>query len=345
LIDHPDGLSIEVLAGKCNIAPWKLASVLRLLAAEHCFREVAPGVFANNRLSLSLAKTNDVSYAIRLLTSQYHINGMANFYDALIDPVYGPASDPGKSSLAYGLVKSGFHGTFYDYIKNDRTRSEYFSRSIQGYDIAIGHMCVIEEFPWGELPSGTTICDVGGGIGNMSIALLKRYSHVKVVLQDLPSVISNSIKVWNNEYPSVVAGNRITFTPFDFFKEEPVHGLDIYYLSHVIHNWFDEDSIRILRSIRNAMDKNSRLLIHEIILPAFHNGREGHVRKAPEPLLASFGGGALRANLSDINMLNLCNARERQLDEFIYLGKEAGLEFTRIWDFIENGIIEFRKVA
>lgn len=39
LIEHPSGLSLQALAAKSNIAAGKLGSVLRLLAAQHCFSE------------------------------------------------------------------------------------------------------------------------------------------------------------------------------------------------------------------------------------------------------------------------------------------------------------------
>lgn len=46
----------------------------------------------------------------------------------------------------------------------------------------------------------------------------------------LASDFGSDSQVWNTEYPETVAEGRITFTPLDFFKEEPVHDLDIYYV-------------------------------------------------------------------------------------------------------------------
>jgi len=41
-------------------------------------------------------------------------------------------------------------------------------------------------------------------------------------------------------------------------------------------------------------------------------------------------------------MMILINGKERSLDEFKALGAEAGLEFVKVWDFVERGIIEFK---
>lgn len=36
---HPDGLHVNTLSNEVNVHPMKLASILRVLAAKHCFRE------------------------------------------------------------------------------------------------------------------------------------------------------------------------------------------------------------------------------------------------------------------------------------------------------------------
>ena len=51
------------------------------------------------------------------------------------------------------------------------------------------------DFPWNDMPAGTTFCDVGGGIGGVSMALIKAHPHLKVTLQDLPNVIEQASEV------------------------------------------------------------------------------------------------------------------------------------------------------
>jgi len=49
-------------------------------------------------------------------------------------------------------------------------------------------MC--SEFPWKELGDGATVCDVGGGIGDISLQLAKAYPNLRLILQDLPEQIN-----------------------------------------------------------------------------------------------------------------------------------------------------------
>ena len=51
------------------------------------------------------------------------------------------------------------------------------------------------EFDWGSLPAGSVVVDVGGGIGNVTMDLAVRHSHLRFVVQDLPAVISQAHQV------------------------------------------------------------------------------------------------------------------------------------------------------
>ena len=37
--------------------------------------------------------------------------------------------------------------------------------------------------------------DIGGGVGSVTVELLKRFPHFKYIVQDLPNVVAQGIKV------------------------------------------------------------------------------------------------------------------------------------------------------
>ena len=87
------------------------------------------------------------------------------------------------------------------------------------------------EFPWKELGNCATVCDVAGGIGNMSLQLAKAHPNLRLILQDLPERIQQAKnEVWPKECPEAIAEGRITFEPLDFFASSPVPGCDVYYV-------------------------------------------------------------------------------------------------------------------
>lgn len=57
---NKQGLHVNDIAAFTDVNSGKLARVLRVLATKHIFREVAPDVFANNRLSSVLDTRKDV---------------------------------------------------------------------------------------------------------------------------------------------------------------------------------------------------------------------------------------------------------------------------------------------
>lgn len=47
-------------------------------------------------------------------------------------------------------------------------------------------------FDWSSLPAGSTIVDVGSGLGHIAMKVFKKYPALKVVIQDRASVIEQA---------------------------------------------------------------------------------------------------------------------------------------------------------
>ena len=129
------------------------------------------------------------------------------------------------------------------------------------------------------------------------------------------------------------------------------------------HNWPDADCIKILSGIKKAMAPHSRVLLRKsysnftsgkkklivlhseeyILQPANRVPEEkSPIKQAPGPLLPNYGGGRIRQYNLDIHMMAMLNSEERRLPEFIRLGEAAGLEFFKLWDLGEMGLVEYR---
>ena len=88
------------------------------------------------------------------------------------------------------------------------------------------------EFPWKELGDGASVCDVGGGIGNITLQLAKAYPNLNLKLQDLPErILQAKDEVWPKECPEAIKENRIQFEPIDFLSQSPISGCNVYYVS------------------------------------------------------------------------------------------------------------------
>ena len=94
----------------------------------------------------------------------------------------------------------------------------------------------------------TTLVDVGGATGNMLAAILAKHPSVRGVLFDRPHVVG--------EAPALLKAHgvdeRVTIESGSFFEGVPSGG-DAYLLSHIIHDWTEEQCLTILGHCRAAM--------------------------------------------------------------------------------------------
>ncbi|EPT00257.1 hypothetical protein FOMPIDRAFT_142443 [Fomitopsis schrenkii] len=338
LSEYPDGLHVDELGPKVNVEKGKLGRILRLLATRHCFREVGPDIFANNRLSLVLRADNPLRDLADVHLDEVY--GAARILPVnLSDPVRGSSYKAAESPFMQAVQGDGKR-TFFDYLKIHPVRRETFARAMFGMGSVMGTLAALEVYPWA---SYQTICDVASGVGPFSMSLVRHAPEVKVTLCDLPEVVEQAKALWDRDYQDVISAQRVDFVPFNFFEGSPPLGQDVYYLRNIIHNWPDAEAETILTNVRKAMLPTSRLLVHDYVVQ--HAGPSNETALdlqdvAPKPLLANYGAGSLRMYSQDITMLLTYNSKERTVQDLAELGHRAGLRVVKVWDVAETGIVE-----
>lgn len=138
------------------------------------------------------------------------------------------------------------------------------------------------------------VVDVGGGTGTMIGSVLARHPHLRGVLYDLPTVIS--------EAPNVLAplgvAQRCTLTGGDMFQAVPAGG-DTYLLSFVLHDWTDDRAAIILANLRDVMSQSARLLVIEVLIG--DTGGQAALRQ--DFMMMVNGGGRERTRAEHANLL------------------------------------------
>src|SRR5439155_11548900 len=110
------------------------------------------------------------------------------------------------------------------------------------------------------------------------------------------------------ELESAGVADRCELASGDFFAAVP-SGADAYMMKHILHDWDDENSLKILRNCHAAMQPGGKLLVIDAVIAP---GNEPSMGK-----------------MLDIEML-LIGGRERTEAEFRKLFETAGFELTRI---------------
>ncbi|KAJ4479217.1 S-adenosyl-L-methionine-dependent methyltransferase [Lentinula aciculospora] len=343
LLNKPEGVPASELASRAGLDASKLTRVLRLLATKHCFTEVKPGVFANNRLSMKLLSSDLVSSMVAMFADE-SLKASAYFNDTLTDPSEMDGGIPFRRATGY---------SFFDYYQTPQglKKGERFAKGMIGWGDVTGKSLVAKAYPWTSQPADITICDVGGGHGNIIMGLMKAHPHIKTVLQDQPQVIEMAHKFWAEEHPEAIEKERIKFVPFDFFKDAPIEGCDFYYICGVLHDWPDAECELILKNVRKAMKPSSRVIIHDTVIRDVVRSTYDHLKAssdksvqvdvAPEPLLPNYGVGCIRTYGLDMALMHLLNAQARTLPEYIELGEKSGLRFEKLYEAGETDLVEF----
>ncbi|KDR68931.1 hypothetical protein GALMADRAFT_77975 [Galerina marginata CBS 339.88] len=333
LTNYPNGLHVKALSEKVRVHPMKLASILRVLAAKHCFREVSPDVFTNNRISLNLVSDRPMSALVELITWNTQKCALS-LPDYLIDPQFGQSLSMSEAAFQYSFRSEGAEGiTYYEWLQKSVSSLPDYSSAMVSMNEVLGTLSALHVYPWAE---HQTICDVGSGMGAFSRSLLEQFPNVHVTQFDLPNTMTLAKRHWNNAF-----ADRVAFVDGDFFSDVPVKNCDIYYLRNILHNWTDEKALKILQSVRTAMGKDSRLVLHDHVLRHMTEEDADGLDKAPKPLLSNYGAGGIRLYHQDMTMMMIYNTRERTTSEMIEIGKKAKLRFLKVYDLAETCLVEF----
>jgi hypothetical protein len=156
-----------------------------------------------------------------------------------------------------------------------------------------------------DFSSFKRIVDVGGGEGALLHGILSANPKVSGVLFDLPSVVAGGASLRTGS----IAG-RCEIVGGDFFQGVP-EGADAYLMRVVIHDWNDEDALKILKNCRRAIPAHGKLLLVESVLKPANQ---------PDP-----------GRFNDLVMLVVApGGRERTETEFADLLRKAGFSLTRV---------------
>ncbi len=201
--------------------------------------------------------------------------------------------------------ETGFEKAFgmpvFDYFAQHTDEASLFSETMVGLNGGEA-VAVAEAYDFSDVGS---VVDVGGATGNMLAAILSRHEGPQGILFDMEHVVADAPALLEK---SGVA-DRVTIESGSFFESVPA-GADAYVLSHIIHDWNEEQCLTILGNIRKAMKPESRVLIVEMVLPA---------GDTPHP-----------GKILDIVMLVCPGGQERTPDEYDELLSKAGFRMTRI---------------
>ncbi|KDQ16040.1 hypothetical protein BOTBODRAFT_31123 [Botryobasidium botryosum FD-172 SS1] len=345
-----EGMHVNEISKYSNINPEKLARMLRILAIHHIFKEVAPDVFANNRISLTLDKGKDAKTlattnpaewyegsngyaAIFAFTADSGIKSAAHIPDILQDLEVANSYDPMDAPIVKGLGQGLW--THLNTAGNEAKLHRFNTAMVGSQLFANAGDRLLDCIGWGTFPSGSVCVDIGGGVGTQAMLITKEHPHLKMIVQDSAPLENQAKQFWASVDPDAIPSGRVEWTIHDFFNPQPVKDATVYFLRCIIHNLSDENAGRLLRRVRDACSPTSKLILADYLIPFAcptppdsKTASLVNTPDVPAPLLNNMG--KSMGYLLDLAMMALFNSQERTIEHWNSVITKAGFKIDRI---------------
>jgi len=278
---------VERLARLTGTHERSLYRLLRFTASYGMFRETGDRQFDHTPLSTILR--SDAADTFRPAAQMFH--RMFAAWDGLDHSVR--TGEPGSLKV--------FGEPLFDYIGRQPDLASLFDAGMTAFH---GHetAAMLDAYDFSGIE---TLADIGGGNGSLLAAVLRRYPQMRGILFDLGHVIgrarSGMQALGLEQRCSVIEGN--------FFESIP-GGADAYIMRHIIHDWTDEQSVKILTNCRKVIPLDGRVLLVEFTVS--------------DPNQASLGKDA------DMMMLTFPGGMERTAEEYRALFEQSGFRLAKV---------------
>jgi hypothetical protein len=266
-----------------------LYRLLRATASVGVFTELEDGRFAQTTLSepLRTKAVPSVRGMAMMLLDEWHAHSWAQL------PWVVATGRPAPFKL-YDMAA-------FDYLSADPARAVNFNTAMTNIS-QMDSPAIAAAYDFSRFRS---IVDVAGGMGMLLSEILKKTPQLQGTLFELPYVAEQA----RTSPVLAEVRDRCEFIGGSFLDGVPP-GKDAYIMKHIIHDWDDKHSIRILSHCRKAMTSSGTLLIADQVVPG---------RNEPSP-----------SKLMDLEMLVLPGGKERTDKEWSALFAASGFRLARI---------------
>ncbi|XAR72586.1 hypothetical protein NMG60_11019278 [Bertholletia excelsa] len=297
---HGRPMTLSEIVAALPINPskgWNVYRLMRIL--------VHSGFFTKQKVS----ESNEEEGYLLTPTSQLLLKdeplNVTPFLLAMLDPVltmpwhhvseWFQNDDPTPFDTTHGR-------TFWDYAGHEPRLNKFFNEAMAS-DARLVTSVVIRDCK-GCFEKLNSLVDVGGGTGVVAKSIANAYPHLKCTVLDLPHVVTG-----------LEGSKNLNYVGGDMFEAIPP--ADAILLKWILHDWSDEESIKILKRCKEAIpskEKGGKVMIIDMMV---ENKKEDD--ESVETQL-----------FFDMLMMILVTGKERTEKEWAKLFSEAGFSEYKI---------------
>ena len=188
--------------------------------------------------------------------SPQYVGGILEMANARLYRFWDGLSEALKTGQPQNEIKNTGRSMFEEMYR-DPGRLEQFMRAMSG--ISAGNFrALAERFDFSPYSS---LCDVGGATGQLSIILAERHPHLRCVSFDLPVVEP----IARRTIDQAGVGDRVTTASGDFLSD-PLPGADVITMGLILHDWNLERKLHLIRGAYEALPPGGALIVVENLI-------------------------------------------------------------------------------
>lgn len=213
-----------------------------------------------------------------------------------LSPEYWNSWSSYPSVITSSSNKSAFEienkSCFFKYLENNEILKSKFDTLMASFSAEYAEE-FLTHYP---ILKYKNILDIGGGNGAFLSTLAVKFNDINF------TVLDTNLEELNVQNVAFISG--------DFFEYIP-DSYDLYIMKNILHDWSDDNVIKILTNCRSSMSKHDSLLVIESI-------------KESDDIYNVTG------KSLDILMDVLMQGKERSIDEYCKIFQSSGLKIKRI---------------
>ncbi|HEV2171870.1 MAG TPA: methyltransferase [Candidatus Binatus sp.] len=202
-----------------------------------------------NRYSLT-----EVSRRYLLRSSEDYFGGLILFDEAIFQ-TWGHLEQ---------TIRTGAPARPTDMFQSRPEETERFIRAMDSLTRARGDPVYVADRL--DLSRVSRLGDIGGGPGTYSVAMLRRWPHLRAAIYDLPATLEVARRILAERDPAAL--DRIDLVRFDYLYDEIPGRCEALFMSNIIHNEDETDLAQIFCKCYRALESGGMLIVKDHIMNA-----------------------------------------------------------------------------
>jgi hypothetical protein len=189
-------------------------------------------------------------------SSPTYVGGMLEMLNERLYRFWGDLTEALRTGKPQNEIKHT-GAPLFEELYRDPHRLELFIDAMTG--ISRGNFAAFaERF---DFSGRSTLCDVGGSAGVLSMEVARRHPHVRCITADLPGVTA----IAERKIAAAGLSDRIVARPLDFFAE-PFPRADVITMGMILHDWNLETKMMLIRKAYEALPEGGVFAVIENLI-------------------------------------------------------------------------------